>query len=193
MADGRSLEIVVETAGEDSEQTDVLELIGETWIKAGIKLFAKPSQRDVVRGRIYSGETLMSVWSGLENGVPSAGMNPQELAPVSQGGLQWPKWGQYHETMGRAGEKIDLAAAQELFQLNDQWREAATLAARETIWRRMLQIHAEQQFSIGVIGGIYQPVVINKKLRNVPEEAIYNWEPGAFFGVHRPDLFWFDR
>ena len=40
MPDGRPLEIIVETAGEDTEQTDVLELVGWTWKEAGIKLFS---------------------------------------------------------------------------------------------------------------------------------------------------------
>jgi peptide/nickel transport system substrate-binding protein len=26
---------------------------------------------------------------------------------------------------------------------------------------------------------------------NVPEKGFYNWDPGAFFGVYRPDTFWF--
>jgi hypothetical protein len=25
----------------------------------------------------------------------------------------------------------------------------------------------------------------------VPQEAIFNWEPGAQLGLHRPDTFWF--
>src|SRR3546814_2689751 len=69
MPDGRPIEIVVETAGEDTEQTDILELIGDNWAKIGVKLFAKPSQRDIVRNRIFSGEAMMSVWTGLENGL----------------------------------------------------------------------------------------------------------------------------
>ena len=36
MPDGRPLEIVVHTAGESTEQTDVLELIHDTWLKAGV-------------------------------------------------------------------------------------------------------------------------------------------------------------
>ena len=24
-------------------------------------------------------------------------------------------------------------------------------------------------------------------------EGIYNWDPGAYFGIYRPDTFWFDR
>ena len=36
-----------------------------------------------------------------------------------------------------------------------------------------------------------QPVVVNNKLRNVPEEGVYNWDPGAHFGMYHPDAFWF--
>jgi peptide/nickel transport system substrate-binding protein len=26
----------------------------------------------------------------------------------------------------------------------------------------------------------------------VPAEGIYNWEPGAHFGIYHPDTFWFE-
>jgi peptide/nickel transport system substrate-binding protein len=26
----------------------------------------------------------------------------------------------------------------------------------------------------------------------VPDKGIYNWDPGAFFGIYRPDHFWLD-
>jgi peptide/nickel transport system substrate-binding protein len=25
----------------------------------------------------------------------------------------------------------------------------------------------------------------------VPEKGLYNWEPGSFFGMYRPETFWF--
>ena len=46
-------------------------------------------------------------------------------------------------------------------------------------------------FSIGLISSVLQPVVVADRLRNVPEEGIYNWDPGAHFGIYRPDTFWF--
>ncbi|CAN0515421.1 unnamed protein product, partial [Laminaria digitata] len=66
LPDGRPMEIIVETAGEDTEQTDVLELIHDSWLAAGIKLFTRSSQREVFRNRIFAGETLVSIWSGHE-------------------------------------------------------------------------------------------------------------------------------
>jgi peptide/nickel transport system substrate-binding protein len=36
-----------------------------------------------------------------------------------------------------------------------------------------------------------QPVVVSNRLNNLPEEALYNWEPGAHFGIYRLDGLWF--
>lgn len=193
LPDGRPAEIIVETAGEDTEQTDVLELIGENWAKIGIKLFAKPSQRDVVRNRIFSGEAMMSVWAGMENGLPTADMKPNELAPTSQYGLQWPKWGQWFETGQKSGEPIDMPLVQELFDLYQAWLDTGDRAERARIWHRMLSIHAEQTFTIGVVTGVFQPIVANKKLHNIPKEGVFNWDPGAFVGLYRPETFWFGQ
>jgi peptide/nickel transport system substrate-binding protein len=190
LPDGRPLEIIVETAGESTEQTDVLELIRETWRETNIKVFSKPSQREAFRMRIFAGDTVMSVWSGLENGLPTADNSPEELVPTSQVQLQWPKWGQFHETGGKAGEAIDMPEVKELERLFKTWERAATKPERERAWQAMLQLHAEQQFTIGVVSAVPQPVVVRNTLMNVPEKGFYNWDPGAFFGIYRPDTFW---
>ena len=83
LPDGRSMVLIVETAGEDTEQTDVLELIHDSWLQVGVKVFTKPMQREVFRNRIFAGKTLMAVWGGLENGVPTANISPDSPAPVS--------------------------------------------------------------------------------------------------------------
>ena len=88
------------------------------------------------------------------------------------------------------GEAPDIAEVIELKKLNEAWR-TANREAREKIWHRMLAIHVEQQFTIGVINNVMQPVVVSNALKNVPEKGLYNWDPGAFFGIYRPDTFWF--
>ena len=190
LPDGRPLEIIVETAGEDSEQSDVLELIHDSWLDAGVKLFIKPSQREVFRNRIFSGETIMSIWPGLENGLVTANMPPDEFAPTSQQQLQWPKWGEYFETSGVNGEKPDDPVAEELSRLHTAWRKADSFDQRRDIWRKMIEINADQVYSIGLIANVKQPVVVAQQLRNVPENGVYNFDPGAFFGIYRPETFW---
>ena len=193
LSDGRPMEIVVETAGEDTEQVDILQLVQENWREIGVKLFIKPSQREVFRNRVFSGECMMSVWTGLENGLATSAMSPEELAPTSQQQLQWPKWGQYRETKHASGEPIDMPEAERLMELNGAWLLAKNRAEREAIWHEMLKLYTEQQFSIGLVAAVKQPVVVANGLRNVPKEGLYNWDPGAQFGIYRPDTFWFER
>ena len=192
MPDGRPIEIVVETAGEDTEQTDVLELVGWTWKEAGVKLFSKPLQREVFRNRIYSGQTVVSVWGGLENGLPVPDMSPRDLAPTRQEQYQWPRWGEYYEKAGAAGEPPALEPARALAALSRRWLSVPDTAARRAVWERMLEVRADNVFSIGIVSGVPQPVVVDARLRNVPEKGIYNWDPGAHFGIYRPDTFWFE-
>ncbi|MBL8701798.1 MAG: ABC transporter substrate-binding protein [Alphaproteobacteria bacterium] len=191
MPDGKPLEITVHTAGEDTEQTDVLQLIHDTWLEAGVKLYIKPTQREYFRNLVFAGKSVMSIWGGVENGLPNPGTSPEEFVPVSQQHLQWPKWGQFVETGGKSGEAVDDPAAKELAALNEEWRVATDDAQRARLWKRILAIHAEQVFTIGLVANVPQPVVVARRLRNVPEVGIYNWEPGSFFGIYRPDYFWF--
>jgi peptide/nickel transport system substrate-binding protein len=113
-----------------------------------------------------------------------------EFAPTSQQQLQWPKWGQYAETKGRAGEAPDMPVGTELLGLLDTWFKAGSTAERAKAWESMLTVRADAVLDIGIVAGVPQPVVIDNKLRNVPEDGIYNWDPGAHFGMYHPDSFW---
>ena len=86
-----------------------------------------------------------------------------------------------------------MAAAQELAELNQAWLLAVDDPARAKIWRRMLEIHASEIFTIGMVAGVMQPVVVRADLMNLPEEGVYNWDPGAQFGLYRPDTFWYKK
>ncbi|MEO1017996.1 MAG: ABC transporter substrate-binding protein [Pseudomonadota bacterium] len=194
LPDGRQAEFVVETAGEASEQVDLLELVSESWSKLGIKIHTRPSEREVLRNRIFSGEALMSIWYGIENGVPTPDMPPKEFVPTSQYDQpQWPKWGQYYETKGKAGEAPDEPAAIELLELFEEWKNATQEQQRRTAWEHILELYAAQCYTIGTVANVMQPVAVRRGLMNVPEEAVYNWEPHAQFGVYRPDTFWFSE
>lgn len=133
---------------------------------------------------------MMAIWSGVDNGLPTINESPAEFVPVAQDQLQWPKWGQYYETGGNAGEAPDMPSAQRLLELRDQWQMALEDSGRESAWREILNIHRDQVFSVGVVCGVLQPVAISNKLQNVPEEGVYSWSPGAYFGSYQPDTFW---
>ncbi|KFC73254.1 Extracellular solute-binding protein family 5 precursor [Bosea sp. LC85] len=192
LPDGRRLEFTVETAGESTEETDILDLIKQDLHEVGIKIYPRSAQRDVFRRRILAGQTVMSAWAGMDNALVAAEMEPDALAPTSSMQFNWPRWGQFLESGGREGEEPELPEAQELVRLYQAWRSSVTHEERRAIWRTMLRINAEQLFTIGVVNGTLQPVVVSRNLRNVPEKGLYSFEPGAFFGRYMPDTFWFD-
>jgi peptide/nickel transport system substrate-binding protein len=189
--DGRRLDIIVESSGESNEHADVLDLIRDTWEGLGIELISRPSQLEVFRRRVFSGDAVMSAYNGnFGFGLPTPDMSPDWLAPVSAQHLQWSKWGKYYETDGKQGEPPSLPAARRLVELYEEWLVSTTREERSRIWAEMLDINATEVFSIGVVGGALQPVVVKNGLRGVPEKAVYAWDPGAHFGVYSPDAFY---
>ena len=54
----------------------------------------------------------------------------------------------------------------------------------------MLSIYTDQVFSIGTVNGTHQPVLASSRLRNLPDKALYGYDPTAYLGVYMPDTFW---
>ncbi len=191
LPDGRQCGIVVETAGESTLEVDVLGLIRDHYREVGIALYIRNSQRDVFRSRAMGGDQMMSVWQGLDNAVPTADMSPEPLAPSSGDQLQWPSWGIWYASGESAGTAPDLPGAQELVRLLKEWLNTTTTDQRTAIWHKMLAIRADQVFTIGTVSGALQPVLRSSLMRNVPEEALYGFEPTSFLGAYLPDTFFY--
>jgi len=190
LPDGRQANITIESAGESTLETDVLELITDHYRSVGIALFIRNSQRDIFRSRVVGGQVLMSAWQGLDNGLPSADMPPTELAPTSNDQLQWPIWGLHYMSGQNQGKPADMQAVKKLAELLDQWLLTTTSEQRAEIWTQMLEIQADQVFSIGTVNGALQPVVKSRQLQNVPEDGLFGFAPMSYLGVYMPDTFW---
>jgi len=93
---------------------------------------------------------------------------------------------------GYLGEKAELKEVLMLNELLLKWQKTSEQNLRKKIWQDMLDIHADQVYTIGIVSGVKQPVVVRKNLKNVPKNGIYNWDPGAHFGIYMPDTFWLE-
>ena len=193
LPDGRPMLFVVETAGERQEVENALQINTDTWRDIGVQLVIRPLDRDILRSRVGAGIAMAAVWFGWDNGIPQPYTSPAYLAPRQQDFFAWPKWGQYFLTEGQAGEKVDMPAPQKLLDLSLEWDRATTDTERADIWREMLKIHAEQVYGISILAEAPQPIVVSNRLHNVPQNALWSWEPGAHFGIHRMDEFYFDE
>jgi peptide/nickel transport system substrate-binding protein len=190
LPDGRPATIVVEHTSEETEDIDALSLIGDHWKKIGVRLLSKPQTRENFRLRVSSGESIMTAYAGITTAVPTADTSPKELAPTMQGGLQWPRWGMFVESNGAQGEQCDVKEACQLLDYLAEWENASDPAGQRKAWEKILEAHADQVFSIGTVNGIRQPLVVGPKVRNVPKEGYYAWDPGGYIGLYKPDTFW---
>ncbi|BCH55578.1 peptide ABC transporter substrate-binding protein [Agrobacterium vitis] len=193
LPDGREAVLIVESTGESSFDSDVLELITDHFRKIGFRLFVHISHRELFRRRITNGETVMAVWQGLDNGVPTADMSPRELAPTSDDQLQWPLWGLHTLSGGGDGRAPEIAEARALLDLFRTWRQSDLLEERTAIWHDMLRLYTDQVFTIGIVNSALQPVVKSRKLRNLPEKGLFGFVPTSQLGVYMPDTFWYDE
>ena len=193
LPDGRPAIIVVEHASEETEDTDALQLIGEFWKKVGIRMLTKPQTVDNFRLRAFSGEAIMTAYAGVVTAVPTLNTSPKEFAPTMQGGLQWSRWGMFVESKGTKGEKCDMPSACKLIDYLKEWETSADPAVRRKAWDEILTASADEVFSIGTVNGIRQPIVVGPKIRNVPKEGYYAWDPGGYIGLYQPDTFWISQ
>ena len=193
LPDGRRAEIILESSGEDTVETDTLELIKDHWSDIGINLLVRSTQVDIFRSRVIGGQTMFSIWSGLDNGIATPDMNPESLAPTNHEQLQWPQWGIHYESSGDKGTQPDLPEAIELLDLYKSWRASTDTAIRADIWRKMLALYADQVFTIGIVNATLQPVVTASNIKNVPDKALFGFDPTAYFGVYGADTFWVDK
>jgi peptide/nickel transport system substrate-binding protein len=190
LPDGRLLSLLVATPGSDPSEVAILRLIQDSWRKIGIELMIGATLPSAFQARALDGSTVMSLSDGLANGLATPEMNPGELTPSSEAQLQWPRWGLYESSSGTQGDPIDLPEADKLVELWKTWRDASKEADKTEAWRQIVKINADQIFTIGLVGEVPQPVAVSPLLHNLPERDYYNWEPGAYFGIYRPDSFW---
>ena len=74
--------------------------------------------------------------------------------------------------------------------MNVRYQGDLSQEQRGAVWEKMLALNADQVFTIGIVNGTKQPVVVSNAMRNVPDEGLYGFEPSAFFGIYMPDTFW---
>jgi peptide/nickel transport system substrate-binding protein len=133
---------------------------------------------------------MMSIWYGLDNGVPTADMNPGALAPTMEDQVQWPLWGVHYVTAGEQGQAPDLPEVARQVELLKEWRAAGEESVRTRIWHEMLSTYTQQVYSIGLVNQTFQPIVRHARLQNLPEHGLYGFEPTSYLGVYHMDTFW---
>ena len=121
LPDGRPAVIVVEMAGETSEQADILELVHDSWLAAGIKLYTKPLQRETFRNRVFAGRDVdvgvgrpRERRPGPEHEPGRARPHLPAAAPVAEVGPALPEPGTHRRALRRPVRERAAGALREV-------------------------------------------------------------------------------
>ena len=115
----------------------------------------------------------MSVWTRLENGLADRRHEPRRAGADQPAAAAMAEVGPVLRDQRQGGRGARHARGQAscstLYDGLAQPPRRATSARRSG--SACSQIHAEQQFTIGIVTGVPQPVVVRNTLRNVPREG----------------------
>jgi peptide/nickel transport system substrate-binding protein len=192
-ADGTPLELIVSVDQGDSQSISAMALIKQDWEAIGLKTVVAPDEYSTFSQKVMAGEVMIRAWgSAAAWGLISAATvwAPVEGVTYCMGGA---RIGLYYQTGGKEGiparpgsmlEKLQQRYTEVLSTVDPKEREAKLLKAYE--------VHIEDgPLYIGTIGDHPSALIVNNKLRNVPDFGLVAGWDLSFPGTADPEQFYF--
>ncbi|WP_273334112.1 ABC transporter substrate-binding protein [Dictyoglomus turgidum] len=170
--DGKPIELIVSfTTYPGSANMSTMELIKSYWEKIGIKTIIKQVDRSLYTTQCNSGDIEIGVWvmDRMSNVAISAG----RLLGTWTDGPWAPLYARWYWTKGQEGEE-PTGDIKKIYDLWDEFNRTVDARKRDTIIRQIIALHRKNIWIIGTVGGIPQLVIVNNKLRNVPDGILWD-------------------
>lgn len=158
------------------DPTRVLELIAKKWKDIGINLQLKMVSRELRQNRIESNDFDISCWAAdsmlLSFGSDHLG---KYFAPIGQPHYSsWPEWVSWYESGGDQGMEPPQKVKQ-LIEWAEQMSTSADKEVRTKAAENLVKSQAENLWCIGTVGLSPQPIMVSNRLKNVPNEGLWDW------------------
>jgi len=189
--DGKPLELVIDVTGWGLREINATaaQLIKQDLEKVGLKVEIRdiPSSEEGVR--FNSAEWMFSFAHAAELDLWTY---PDWVFPL-RGNRAWPLQGRWFETGGKEGEEPYEGSPAKV--LNDLYHKGRSLKSEEerhkVVHEAVKYILEEGPFYIGITGGIPEPVIARKNLKNVPQYGVLGpWAPGSPGNLNIITIFW---
>ena len=172
--DGSKLFLTADVEAGQPGFIDVLQLIKKDWADIGIDLGINTTERSLFYERAQSNDydiAIQALTGGLHpSSDPRVWLSTHNLD--SRQSLQWVRW---YESGGKQGEEPSPSMKLRL-KLWDDWKQAATQDQADTLFKRILQLAADEFEVIGIVQGVTTFGIRNAKLMNVPAKIPLGWE-----------------
>ncbi|MFW6270441.1 MAG: ABC transporter substrate-binding protein [Bacillota bacterium] len=175
--DGEDLTFTIEFTQRPYPVVPNIEIVTSNWQEIGINVNSRQISGELANQRAPGNMMDAAIWGG---GSVSDIMFPQTIrffSPVSTAwsSTVWPKWDQWAASDGEQGEEPPA----EIKQIHEKWintlKEPDT-DKRISMAKDIVRAQAENLWVIGTVGLSPRPVIVNEKLRNVPEDNLWAWD-----------------
>ena len=170
--DGKPIELVVSfTTYPGSANMSTMELIKSYWEAIGIKTIIKQVDRSLYTTQCNSGDIEIGVW--VLDRMSNVAISPGRLLGTWTDGPWAPLYARWYWTKGQEGEE-PTGDIRKIYDLWDEFNKTVDARKRDTIIRQIIALHRKNIWIIGTVGGIPQLVIVNNKLRNVPDGILWD-------------------
>ena len=166
---------------------DVVTLVRDYWDAVGVKTSIKAEDRVLMEER---GRGSFHQIAAFEVGTPGLFSRHDTWIPVTGGNQTYeaPLYGLWYATNGEKGEE----PTGDFVKLLDLWEEIEVtidLEKRNELAHQIYQIHANNTWMIGTVGGIPKLVIPKNYVRNVPEIEFSSYNVGGYLGLAQVSQF----
>ncbi len=179
--DGKRLSITFEFTPAFGPWTQAAELIKSYWDEVGVHTVIKSEERSLFYTRKDAVDHDLGIWTGAAGTTPL--LEPRWYLPYSNESIQAVGHAHWYQSGGATGEE-PTGDLRRVIDLYEQIKACPDAEEQIRLFHEILEINAENLWVIGTLASPPLVGVVNKDLRNVPEEAVYSWIR------HSPRNFW---
>lgn len=170
--DGEEILLQIETSVSATGMQDSLELISQWWSDVGIRTEFEILTRDVYWPRAGANEVMVATWTTDRGLVPM--VDPIYQFPFDERSWMAPAMGIWYKTGGEEGmeptEEFRMA-----MDLYDEYKLTTDPAAQIEIGKQIVRMSTENLWTLGTVGLVPNPVVVNNCFMNVAENHTADW------------------
>ena len=189
-ADGRPINLVVETHRQSGSHLDAIEIALENWNDIGLRTTLFTMTRDEYWPRASDNKVMIGVW-GMGRGLTPL-VDPIYQFPFDERSWMAPAFGMWYKTSGELGEE-PTPEFRESMALYDRYRASANADEQFALAKDLVRLAAERLYTVNTIGEPPTLVIIQNDFKNVIEnDFTADWiimSPGT----QDPSQYYFDR
>lgn len=150
-----------------------LKVAAEDWRRLGVDISVQLLAREDYIRRVEA-NTFDAAAYTAEGGIDVT-VNPSDFIPFgvqTAWGIRWWRW---YQNPADPRAEVPPAPVQRQFALYDRIKATSEPAAQQALMKEILDIAADEFYSIGLLRITFQSAVVRKNFRNVPDVLISSW------------------